>query len=169
MPRHVMTARRRAALRKAQLASARKRRSRRRKIVAGGVLAGIGGLAYARHVISGSYVSAGRGVRMGPTDPNRSLNDPNLRFQKSRGRFILKKFDHKPRTRYVLNAYGYTHMYGISYHHFSLKNSNPGFRTQMVRANKLFKLQDKIVKTDGKYFRRAIRQDIKGLNKRGPQ
>jgi hypothetical protein len=35
VPRHVMTARRRSALRKAQLASAKKRRSRRKKVVAG--------------------------------------------------------------------------------------------------------------------------------------
>lgn len=55
MARYVMTARRKAALRKAQLASARKRRGRRlsRKQKAG-VLAAIGGLAVARHMVTGS-------------------------------------------------------------------------------------------------------------------
>lgn len=53
MARHVMTARRKAALRKAQLASARKRKNRRRKIIAGGVLASIGYLI--GREITGTY------------------------------------------------------------------------------------------------------------------
>ena len=60
MARYSMTARRRAALRKAQLASARKRKGRgRRKKIAGGVLATMGGLAGARHAVSGSSISFG--------------------------------------------------------------------------------------------------------------
>lgn len=58
MAAHVMTARRRAALRKAQLASARKRKGRRRitkkRVAQAGVLAAIGGLAVARHQVTGS-------------------------------------------------------------------------------------------------------------------
>lgn len=170
MPSHVMTQRRKVALRKAQLASARKRRNRRRKAIAtGGVLAGMGGLAYARHVISGSYVSVGRGARLGPLNPDGTLKSDNVKFTAAKGRFVLKKFDHGPRTRYVANGYGKNHIYGVAYHHFSLKNRNPGFRTHMLRVNKLYKLEDKVVKTDAKYFKRAIRQDIQALNKRRPQ
>jgi hypothetical protein len=57
MARYRMTAKRRAALRKAQLASARKRRGRktsRKTKVAVGVLATVGGLAAARHMVTGS-------------------------------------------------------------------------------------------------------------------
>jgi hypothetical protein len=57
-----MTARRRVALRKAQVVSARKRkgRSRRRKAaITGGVLATMGGLAGARHAVSGSSINFG--------------------------------------------------------------------------------------------------------------
>jgi len=55
--RYQMTARRRAALRKAQIASARKR-SRNKKIkraaIVGGVAVGLAGVAVARHKLSGS-------------------------------------------------------------------------------------------------------------------
>jgi hypothetical protein len=56
--RYVLTAKRRAALRKAQLASARKRRGKRRKVaIASGVTAGVLGAGVARHKISGSKIS----------------------------------------------------------------------------------------------------------------
>lgn len=59
MARHVMTARRRAALRKAQLISARRRKGRKmsrkqKRLVTGGVLVGMGGLLVARHIVTGS-------------------------------------------------------------------------------------------------------------------
>ena len=86
MARHVMTARRRAALRKAQIASARKRRggrkrvSRRKKIAGGvGVLGVLGGVGFYRknkwRIAEGkliqSYVNAGtqyNGERMTSAD-----------------------------------------------------------------------------------------------------
>lgn len=148
-----LTARRKAALRKAQLVSARKRRGRRRAVAAGGVLAAMGGLAYARHVVSGSYVSAGIGRRMGP-GPKRN------------GKSSFKKENYEGRTRYVATIYGRRRMYGFAYHHISLKNRNPAFRTTMLRAKKLYNLEDKLIKTDAKYFKRAVKQDIRNLNRK---
>lgn len=58
--RYRMTARRRAALRKAQLASARKRKlspRAKKAVIAGGVAAGVLGAGVARHKLSGSKLS----------------------------------------------------------------------------------------------------------------
>lgn len=70
--RYQLTARRRQALRKAQLASARKR-SRNRKVKIAAVGAGVAGVLVARHVVTGSKLNLRRnegitlnGKRLGP-------------------------------------------------------------------------------------------------------
>jgi hypothetical protein len=101
-----MTARRRAALRKAQLASARKRRGKpvsRRKKIAGGVLVGIGGLAVARHIVTGSRVNVT--YKKGPKGGNMRENTLKAYFGHHNGKEMLMSQKDWPRFMRIRDEY----------------------------------------------------------------
>ena len=149
MARHVMTARRRAALRKAQLASARKRKSsvRKKRMVKAGVLAAVGGLAVARHMVTGSRFNAG--YKKGPKghdarhNPlreylgfNEATNEPITRPARRHKRFSYVTDEYYPGVMRGIVLRGGRHTAYIHYTH--VKTYADRYMHQTARKDKAY-------------------------------
>ena len=165
MARYSMTARRRAALRKAQLASARKRRggrkslSRRKKaaITGGGVLATMGGLAGARHYISGSSFNVG----YKRNDADQILHKMmGGKKQKPYAFYTFKNKSKRDRVFGGLIEYK-GHSIGGRYHHVSLRGNRPMERA--ARAKARAGRQEVRAFNSRRQFKREVRRTIRQL------
>ena len=150
-----MTARRRAALRKAQLISARKRRGKsvsRRKKIAGGVLVGMGGLAVARHVITGSRFNAT--YKKGPKGGNMRENTLKAYLGHHNGKALTMSMKDWPRFMFVRDEYYPGNMRGVvlrsrrrrlAIHYTHVKSYSDRYMHKTARKDKAYiKQQNKI-------------------------
>ena len=184
MARHVMTARRRAALRKAQVASARKRRgggsrkriSRGRKAaITGGVLATMGGLAGARHAVSGSSINFGYQRNDADYILSRMMKDaPGGTDLSGKKQKPYAFYTYKPRGAGGKNSYfkgdrvfggliEYKgHSFGGRYVHVNVRNP-ARVDARISRTKQRAKRQEMRAFNNRRTFKREVRRTIKQL------